>query len=345
MNTKISMTVMWAALILMGFMAFICLTNGCATNTDQVSQMTEDLTASTTSVPTDIGSIYFNALKTTSPHSSLHFTYPLDEEQKAILKWMEYYLPRHDLFTKPELLPEKIIVALRIMNLKGTLDPDGFTNTTFYNRVLANPKIPIWASCGTESDFLIKVFAKFNIPTHGVALWSGTSDGHSLLEYYSFIFGKFVYYDQTYGLYLVDPQGVPGNMNDIQNEIAYNGFNLNKWELQPVRFTELFSNKPYTAIDPVFNFYNVTNYNIIVQNYFHVAALRYLDTTSWGTFLSGKESLGIRGKWVLYDNLVYTNLTDDEKRLFVKTLINAYSVKNKGRYYLTIQKLINEDLY
>jgi hypothetical protein len=264
--------------------------------------------------------------------------------QTEVWNWAKKHLDDPAVAPTQENLAHLLVVAQRRMHAKAVDLYDWHTapeGATMFGTVMSDTAKPRWGRCGDSSDFLVYSFDRMKIHIRQIALWNTPGDGHSLVEYFSNCFKKWVFYDPLYGIHLIDRFGTPASMDDILGEIARTGFNCMQWRFRPARITGVNSDAVLPAIDPELAFYVSTGYGIVSNYYFYLAAVRYDDLTPYSTLL-GDESIAY-GRWHVYDNMALTSLSAAQRDENLSTLLDWYSVRRGGRYYMTIHRLVPED--
>jgi hypothetical protein len=172
-----------------------------------------------------------------------------------------------------------------------------------------------------------------------IALWSSLDDGHSVVEYYSEVFGKFVYYDPLYGAMLLDDRGEPASLEDVLDQIAKFGFRIDgaydRWEFRPVRFSGASTTAPAVAADSRYESYNTSDYGqVIIRNYMSIIARRFTDYTHVGLPLPGENV--VMGRWLVFDNTAFTEFASYFSQTFWPAFEQQYDVRNGGHYEITV---------
>jgi hypothetical protein len=214
-------------------------------------------------------------------------------------------------------------------------------SAVFFDKVMANKDVPMWAHCADSSWFMIKALSKFGIGARMLTLWHTWGDTHGVLEYWSPRFQKYVYYDPLYGVLLIAADGTPASVEDMEGEVARHGLHSATWIYQPVRFYDYSSTEPVVASDPIYEFFNSWPYQLILNTYLSVIAVRYIDYAFEGGFMPNGQ--GARGKWSVNDNTAFANLTPALSQALRNNIIGQFSIGRGGAYYLAWHQVQPEE--
>ena len=243
--------------------------------------------------------------------------------------WAERYVDPA-LFSQ-RTVAEFVITAMRQMYLQTTIH-EADVQGNLYDLVLANPQTAYWANCGSSADFLIRVLNRFGVAARKVQLWHTLTDSHVSMEYYSEVFGKYVFYDPLYGTYLLDQDGVPASVTEILGEISKHGSNYSRWGIRTYRTYGPLSSAPTIAADSRYEYYNSRNYGTLLKYYFNLVAVAHNDYTHEGQLLPGEPIAS--GKWIVYENLEYSDLAAADRDSILDAFRTRYSALENGRYYM-----------
>lgn len=258
----------------------------------------------------------------------------IDSQDKiALLSWMYRHLDRSDVRITRKNLPFLLAAALRNMYLDATLSYVS-AGAEVFDYVKANPQSNIWGHCGTSVDFLMKSFAMFGITARQVSLFNTPSDSHVALEFFSETFQKYVFYDPLYGAFVVNSQGIPSSIEDIQEDISEFGFAYQNWRLRPLKLYGIDSSVSRGAASPQYEEYDQINYAWgLLRNYFNYIAVRRVDTTLQQTPLAD-EPEDVRGRWTMYDNSEIAGFPAGSAAAYKQQLMQAFDPRYHGRYHL-----------
>src|SRR5262249_16911668 len=158
------------------------------------------------------------------------------QKQQKILTWAGRYVNLATMQVTDRQLPHVIIAAQRKMYLRAAAADEQLWAS---DRILTSPAR--WAHCGPTSLFLNRSLFPFGVPVNLGRRWFAMGNDHLTTEIYFAAFGKFVYYDPLYGVVLLRSDGVPASLEDILSQWSQFGQNLQAWQYQPYRISDLWS--------------------------------------------------------------------------------------------------------
>lgn len=256
--------------------------------------------------------------------------------QSRLISWLRARLENPDVQMTRSNLPFLVAAGLRNAYLAAPQNVFAVQKEVF-DLALSEPSSNFWGHCGTSADFMILFLEEFGIAAKRIGLFNWPGYSHTAVEFYSDLYGSFVYYDPLYGVYLLLPEGEPAGISDILEDIQVRGFDYLNWKSQPLRIFGFISASVRPATDPAYEEFNSMDYGWgILRNYFFLVADRFRDTTHRQTSLPGED--GVFGKWKVFDNTGRSYLSSDQQRYFVSQFKAEFSADRNGRYYLAIFK-------